>query len=66
MNTPSKSEAWDLLKQASQQLAAGFSVLPHNPGANDGPAIARVLGEVADRLQDNYPYFHPLYAGQML
>jgi glutamate/tyrosine decarboxylase-like PLP-dependent enzyme len=22
--------------------------------------------EVAERLQDNYPYFHPLYAGQML
>ena len=55
-----------MLKQASQQLAAGFSVLPHNPGVNEGPAIARVLAEVADRLQDNYPYFHPLYAGQML
>jgi glutamate/tyrosine decarboxylase-like PLP-dependent enzyme len=25
-----------------------------------------VLAEVAARLQDNYPYFHPLYAGQML
>jgi len=66
MNTPFNSEAWDLLKQASQQLAAGFSVLPQNPGATDGPAIARVLAEVADRLQDDYPYFHPLYAGQML
>lgn len=66
MNTPVNSEAWDLLKQASRQLAAGFSVLPPNPGATDGPAIARVLAEVADRLQDNYPYFHPLYAGQML
>src|SRR5258706_6417466 len=29
-------------------------------------AIAGVLAEVADRLRDNYPYFHPLYAGQML
>ncbi|MEE8305664.1 MAG: aminotransferase class I/II-fold pyridoxal phosphate-dependent enzyme [Gammaproteobacteria bacterium] len=27
---------------------------------------AQVLMEVADRLRDNYPYFHPLYAGQML
>jgi hypothetical protein len=27
---------------------------------------ARVLDEVAERLRDNYPYFHPLYAGQML
>jgi glutamate/tyrosine decarboxylase-like PLP-dependent enzyme len=25
-----------------------------------------VLQQVATRLQDNYPYFHPLYAGQML
>ncbi|HLK60033.1 MAG TPA: hypothetical protein VKU00_25965, partial [Chthonomonadaceae bacterium] len=25
-----------------------------------------MLLEVADRLQENYPYFHPLYAGQML
>ncbi|MDQ5831918.1 MAG: aminotransferase class I/II-fold pyridoxal phosphate-dependent enzyme, partial [Actinomycetota bacterium] len=25
-----------------------------------------MIAEVAERLQDNYPYFHPLYAGQML
>ncbi len=25
-----------------------------------------MLSEVAERLRDNYPYFHPLYAGQML
>jgi len=25
-----------------------------------------VLAEVAHRMGDNYPYFHPLYAGQML
>ena len=29
-------------------------------------AIAQVLDETAHRLGDNYPYFHPLYAGQML
>src|SRR5437773_1727539 len=28
--------------------------------------LAEVLGATAERLQDNYPYFHPLYAGQML
>ena len=33
-------------------------------GGQDAPA--RVLAEVAHRLGDNYPYFHPLYAGQML
>ena len=24
------------------------------------------MNEVAAKMQDNYPYFHPLYAGQML
>jgi tyrosine decarboxylase/aspartate 1-decarboxylase len=32
----------------------------------DDATMERVLAEVAERLQDNYPYFHPLYAGQML
>src|SRR5215469_2889469 len=29
-------------------------------------AMAAVLERTAQRLGDNYPYFHPLYAGQML
>jgi len=33
------------------------------PGAN---RLAEVLNATAERLRDNYPYFHPLYAGQML
>src|SRR5207344_3175415 len=28
--------------------------------------IDAALNATAERLQDNYPYFHPLYAGQML
>jgi glutamate/tyrosine decarboxylase-like PLP-dependent enzyme len=32
----------------------------------DAKAMERVLLDVASRLHDNYPYFHPLYAGQML
>src|SRR6202022_1963876 len=28
--------------------------------------LSEVRGATADRLRDNYPYFHPLYAGQML
>ncbi len=31
----------------------------------EGQAKA-VLAELAERLQDNYPFFHPSYAGQML
>jgi glutamate/tyrosine decarboxylase-like PLP-dependent enzyme len=34
--------------------------------AADREAMGAVLEEVAGRMGDNYPYFHPLYAGQML
>jgi glutamate/tyrosine decarboxylase-like PLP-dependent enzyme len=32
----------------------------------DTDDLPAVLFQVAERMQDNYPYFHPLYAGQML
>jgi tyrosine decarboxylase / aspartate 1-decarboxylase len=57
----------ELLIQAVKRLDAGFSELPANE--NQAPAIERLaetLNATAERLQDNYPYFHPLYAGQML
>jgi len=56
-----------LLQVALARLDDGFASLPPAPSATDDPhAVERVLLEVADRLHDNYPYFHPLYAGQML
>jgi tyrosine decarboxylase/aspartate 1-decarboxylase len=54
------------LDAALERLRAGFPDLPAADVAYDQKAIAQVLTEVADRLRDNYPYFHPLYAGQML
>lgn len=55
------------LGEALDRLDAGFSGLPlFSHPSMDHDAIRRVLLTVADRLQDNYPYFHPLYAGQML
>jgi glutamate/tyrosine decarboxylase-like PLP-dependent enzyme len=39
---------------------------PALESAPDPVAMAQVLELVAHRLGDNYPYFHPLYAGQML
>ena len=55
------------LKAALERLDEGFASLPAaaKPLSNAG-AVQRVLMEVAERLRDNYPYFHPLYAGQML
>ena len=55
-----------LLQAALDKLAAGFSDLPEFKPEFDEAAVASVLGEVAERMQDNYPYFHPQYAGQML
>ncbi|MEO6966720.1 MAG: aminotransferase class I/II-fold pyridoxal phosphate-dependent enzyme, partial [Acidobacteriaceae bacterium] len=37
----------------------------HSPPL-DQAAMVAVLRETAVRLRENYPYFHPLYAGQML
>jgi tyrosine decarboxylase / aspartate 1-decarboxylase len=57
-----------LLARALPQLEASFRDLPP-PHPNDSSAfdaMAAVLTQVARRMADNYPYFHPLYAGQML
>jgi tyrosine decarboxylase / aspartate 1-decarboxylase len=55
-----------LLSRATEQLEAEFAALPAfgEPGYEAG--MEWVLEAVAHRLRDNYPYFHPLYAGQML
>jgi len=53
--------------EAVERLDAGFSDLPAHQ--NKAPGIERLreaLNATAERLRDNYPYFHPLYAGQML
>jgi tyrosine decarboxylase / aspartate 1-decarboxylase len=57
----------DVLRDALGQLSEGFDDLPAAGEAVSGEAsIVAVLSQVAGRMQDNYPYFHPLYAGQML
>src|SRR6202522_2288936 len=61
-----------LLAGALPQLEASFRHLPAQ--AQPAPeleamkleAMAGVMSQVAERMADNYPYFHPLYAGQML
>jgi glutamate/tyrosine decarboxylase-like PLP-dependent enzyme len=56
----------ELLEAALARLLKGFADLPTADGSVDQAAMGKVLNEVADRLHDNFPYFHPLYAGQML
>jgi tyrosine decarboxylase/aspartate 1-decarboxylase len=56
-----------LLAGALPQLEASFRNLPpHTSDSSAADAMAAVLTQVAQRMADNYPYFHPLYAGQML
>jgi glutamate/tyrosine decarboxylase-like PLP-dependent enzyme len=55
-----------ILRTALDRLDAGFAELPPVTSSEDSAALRDVLLEVAERLQDNFPYFHPLYAGQML
>ena len=59
-----------LLARAAERLSEQFACLPDmdHPtlDPNRATAIDDVLDETAHRLGDNYPYFHPFYAGQML
>ena len=59
-------ESLKALDEALTVLEQGFATMPEFKPA-PFPAEGRVvLLETARRLQDNYPYPHPLYAGQML
>jgi tyrosine decarboxylase / aspartate 1-decarboxylase len=71
-----------LLARAAERLCREFAYLPAfdpiqdpsqdqvlDPASPDTPPISaldEVLAETAHRLGNNYPYFHPFYAGQML
>ena len=54
------------MRRALDHLKEGYAGLPPVTAEGTDPAaIQRVLLEVAERLRESYPYFHPLYAGQM-
>jgi glutamate/tyrosine decarboxylase-like PLP-dependent enzyme len=56
----------ELLQKALARLSEGYETLPEFSPGFDVDAAAAVLDTVARRMQDNYPYYHPQYAGQML
>jgi tyrosine decarboxylase/aspartate 1-decarboxylase len=63
--------ALELLTASLPHLRHQFTALPAAPfeggtRSQDTEAMSSILAEVATRMGDNYPYFHPLYAGQML
>lgn len=62
-----ETDSLRLLLEAAEKLDSGFASLPaFTPSVAGRDRIEDVLRTVAERLKDNFPYFHPLYAGQML
>ena len=64
MNFETKSLS--LLDKALSTMEKGFADLPAINADLDINEMSEILSEVATRMQDNFPYQHPLYAGQML
>ena len=56
----------DALRTALGMMEEGFAPLPDAEDDVDVERMNEVLAEVSVRMRDNYPYQHPLYAGQML
>jgi len=69
---PDGRESWRwaeegrILEEALAELAGLFAREPAHQPDWDAERVRSVLSRLALRLADNYPYFHPLYAGQML
>jgi len=63
-----EDQALQLLREALPKLQQSFAHLPDSSPAEETStdAMRTVLAQLTERLTDNYPYFHPLYAGQML
>ncbi len=60
-----EKESIALLTKAIEKLEVGFD-LPNMNYSFDSKKMEEVILKTAEKMQDNYPYFHPLFAGQML
>ncbi|MFM8926968.1 MAG: pyridoxal phosphate-dependent decarboxylase family protein [Rhodoluna sp.] len=60
----------DLAQQvisAIENLKSSYEDFPIHPSLqSDSNQVSQVLQELTDRLENNFPYFHPSYAAQML
>lgn len=61
-----EKESLGILHEAIRRLEQGFQELPEFSHVVDTDALSKILSEVAKKMQDNYPYPHPLYIGQMM
>lgn len=57
----------DQVLAAHQRWEASWEPFEPHPALRlDEKAVSAALDELAERLANNYPFFHPCYAGQML
>ena len=62
-----EKDSLNILREAVEVLEGGFAHLPQSSlEEGNHEQMDDILKEVALRLRDNFPYFHPFYAGQML
>ena len=59
-------ESLEILRESLRSLDDSFRDLPDYEVGTDLETMRTIMGEVTERLKDNFPYPHPLYAGQML
>ena len=52
------SKSLVLLEKALKKMEGGFSMLPPVDVEYDIDALEKVIDSVAERMKDNYPYFH--------
>jgi hypothetical protein len=57
-----------ILESSLKKLKQGFDHLPDFDYEKDLnlKQVKKVIFNIAERMKNNYPYHHPLYAGQML
>jgi len=56
----------NIQNKLTSRLQSGFSFLPTFDEQKITARAEDILLEIADQMADNFPYHHPLYAGQML
>lgn len=61
-----ETQSLSILHEALERLDKGFDDLPDCDIDLDMAGLRTVMLKVAEKMCDNYPYHHPLYAGQML
>jgi tyrosine decarboxylase/aspartate 1-decarboxylase len=54
-----------ILEKALNKLESGFKALPDIEHNYNAEKIEKIVLDTAEIMKNNYPYFHPYYAGQV-